>query len=400
MSITVTRRADLVERAKSSFRDAFNCKPDLLVAAPGRVNLIGEHTDYNDGFVLPCAIDYETIVAIGNGEGSGIQVVAGDYRNTIDSFDPSAGFVHQETEWMNHVRGVVASMNSRGLMVGGVNLAIVGNVPQGAGLSSSASMGVALAKTLAEHRGLKQIDATEYALIAQQSENDFVGCACGIMDQLVSARGQSGTAMLLDCRSLETSFVAIPDDLAVVVVHSGVERGLVDSAYNERRNQCALAATHYGVTALRDIDSDRLVSNRGGLDDVSFRRARHVVTENARALAAADALAVNDMKTLSVLMNQSHRSMRDDFEITVPPIDSLVELIGNYLGLRGGVRMTGGGFGGCVVALVPREILEQVTALVEGGYQPPDGGKARIIICNPSSGASVLWQNSALPEIG
>lgn len=390
MSITVTRREVLIERAQTGFRIAFGREPDLLVAAPGRVNLIGEHTDYNDGFVLPCAIDYETIVAIGSCEDAMIRVVAGDYDNVSDSFDPSAGFVHQKAEWMNHVRGIVASMMSRGLTVGGVDLAIVGDVPQGAGLSSSASMGVALAKALAEQRGRHQVDATEYALIAQQSENDFVGCACGIMDQLVSARGKSGTAMLLDCRSLETRFVAVPDDLAVMVIHSGIERGLVDSAYNERRNQCKLAAIHYDVPALRDIDGDRLVRDRGDLDDVSYRRARHVVNENARALAATDALASNDLATLSVLMKQSHESMRDDFEITLPPIDRLVEMVGNYLGLEGGVRMTGGGFGGCIVALVPVEMLEQVTALIESNYQTPDGGKARIIICNPSSGASVL----------
>ena len=390
MSTIVTRREILIERAKTSFRKAFGGEPDLLVAAPGRVNLIGEHTDYNDGFVLPCAIDYETIAAIGASEGTGVRVVAGDYDNASDSFDPSVGFVHQKAEWMNHVRGVVASMMSRGWQVGGVHLAIVGDVPRGAGLSSSASMGVALIKALAEHHGFHRIDATDYALIAQQSENDFVGCACGIMDQLVSARGQSGTVMLLDCRSLETRFVTIPDDLALMVIHSGIERELVDSAYNERRNQCKLAATHYGVPALRDIDSDRLVRDRGDLDDITYRRARHIVTENARTLAAAGALATNDIATLSVLMKQSHRSMRDDFEITLPPIDSLVKMISNSLGLEGGVRMTGAGFGGCVVALVPLEILEQVTALVESSYQTPDGGKARIIICNPSSGASVL----------
>jgi galactokinase len=390
MSIIVTRREQLINRATASFHCAFDREPEMLVAAPGRVNLIGEHTDYNDGFVLPCAIDYETIVAIGTGKGVSIEAVAGDYDNARDSFDPSAGFVRQQAEWKNHLRGVAASMMSRGLTVGGVNLAVVGDVPQGAGLSSSASMSVALAKALSEHLGLHKVDATDYALIAQQSENDFVGCACGIMDQLVSARGKCGTAMLLDCRSLEPSFVRVPDDLVVMVVHSGVKRGLVDSAYNERRNQCELAATHYGVSALRDLDSDRLVRERGDLDDVSYRRARHVVTENARVLAAADALASKDIATLAVLMKQSHQSMRDDFEITVSPIDTLVEMIDNSLGLRGGVRMTGGGFGGCVVALVPVEMLEQVTALVEGSYQTPDGAKPRIIICNPSSGASVL----------
>ena len=196
--------------------------------------------------------------------------------------------------------------------------------------------------------------------------------------------------MLLDCQSLETRFVTVPDDLAIMVIHSGIERGLVDSAYNERRNQCNRAATHYGVSALRDIDSDRLVRDRGDLDDVSYRRARHVVTENARTLAAADALAAGDMATLSALMKQSHRSMRDDFEITLPPIDGLVEMIGNFLGLKGGVRMTGGGFGGCVVALVPVTMLEQATVLIKGSYQTPDGGEARIIICNPSGGASAL----------
>jgi galactokinase len=384
------RREILIERAKKSFRTAFLWEPDLLVAAPGRVNLIGEHTDYNDGFVLPCAIDYETVVAISAGKEGRICAVAGDYEGAQDSFIAANAFEHQVTEWTNHVRGVIAAMGTRGLPPMCADIAIAGNVPQGAGLSSSASMSVAMVKGLASLYGLSNIDAIETAKIAQQSENDFVGTACGIMDQLISAGGQTGTAMLLDCRSLEPKYVQMPDGLEVMVVHSGIARGLVDSAYNERRMQCEQVAAYFGIQALRDLTYDQLLGSQDKFSEVSFRRARHVVTENSRTLAAADALADNDINTLSELMRQSHASMRDDFEITLPLIDSLVEMIGEVLGSTGGVRMTGGGFGGCVVALVPVHMVSHVTNIVETRYRDPNGNIPQIFMCKPSAGASVL----------
>lgn len=388
--MTTDRREALKARVLTSFKAAFGEAPALLIAAPGRVNLIGEHTDYNDGFVLPCAIDYETLIAISPAPGSDITAIAADYDNAADQFAAVGPFATQPAEWKNHLRGVTASFAARDHSLSGANIAIAGNVPQGAGLSSSASFSVGLAKALATLNGLNQITATELALIAQQSENDFVGTACGNMDQLASARSTAGHAMLLDCRSLDIAPVAIPDDIAVLVIHSGIKRGLVDSAYNERRQQCEQAAAHYGVVALRDLDRSRLEAGRDTLDSTSFRRARHVVSENDRTIRAAKALQQNDIPQLSQLMAESHQSMRDDFAITTPAIDNLVAIIANVLGDTGGVRMTGGGFGGCVVALMQKHQCEAVQQAVHRDYRDPQGNPPAMFLCIPSAGASII----------
>ncbi len=371
-------------RAERSFEEAFGGAPDLLVQAPGRVNLIGEHTDYNDGFVLPCAIDLGTAVAARARSDATVETVASDYGGERDSIAVDAPIAHAGG-WRDYVRGVAAMLQDEGL-ARGADLAVSGDVPKGAGLSSSASLEVAVASTLARLGGLS-IDPTRIAQLAQRAENEFVGCSCGIMDQLVSARAQAGHALLIDCRSLECRPVPMPAGLAVIVIHSGIERGLVDSAYNERREQCERAARHYGVAALRDVDEAALEAGREGLDPLTYRRARHVVTENARTLAAADALAAGDLERLGLLMAQSHASMRDDFEITLPDIDRLVQIAGEAIGTEGGARMTGGGFGGCIVALAPEAAVERVRTAVARDYRAPSGKPALFMVCSPSAGA-------------
>lgn len=374
-------------RVERSFREAFGAAPDLLVQAPGRVNLIGEHTDYNDGFVLPCAIDLGTAIAARARDDAQIEAVATDFSGEHDLIDLDGPIAHTGG-WRDYVRGVAVMLQGGGL-ARGADLAISGDVPKGAGLSSSASLEVGVATTLARLHGLA-INPTEIALLAQRAENEFVGCSCGIMDQLVSARAQAGHALLIDCRSLDCRPVPMPAGLAVIVIHSRIERGLVDSAYNKRRAQCEAAARHYGVAALRDLDHAALESGATGLDAVAFRRARHVVTENARTLAAADALAAGDLQRLGVLMAQSHASMRDDFEITVPAIDRLVEIAAEAIGKEGGARMTGGGFGGCVVALAPEAVVERVREAVARDYRSPDGEVAHFMVCRPSAGAGPI----------
>ena len=374
------------------FEKHFQAPPERLVQAPGRVNLIGEHTDYNDGFVLPCAINFQTVVAASPRADDRVHVVALDFNEAVDQFDVSMPIQYREdAPWTNYVRGVVSTLVAKGLRLRGANLAISGNVPQGAGLSSSASLEVAVAQTFKSLFQLDTLSPTDLALIGQQAENQFVGCQCGIMDQLISARGQTGHALLIDCRSLDTEAVSIPTGLAVMIVHSRVERGLVESEYNTRRQQCEAAAKHFGVQALRDLSVFDLEQNRGqSLDPITWRRARHVVTENARTLAAAEALRTQDLPQLSQLMAASHASMRDDFEITVPAIDQLVGLIAEQLGDQGGVRMTGGGFGGCVVALVPLEKVSAVEAAIASGYQSPQGKRALVYVCQAAAGAGPL----------
>jgi len=381
----------LISSLTAAFERSFQGAPDMLVQAPGRVNLIGEHTDYNDGFVLPCAIDFHTLVAARARSDRVVRVVALDYADQLDEFSLDTPIVPREdAPWANYVRGVVQMLLAHGVVLGGADLALAGNVPQGAGLSSSASLEVAVGQAFKGLYRLNGLSPTDLALIAQRAENQFVGCNCGIMDQLISARGQQGHALLIDCRSLHTQAVPMPQDMAVMIIHSRVRRGLVESEYNTRRAQCEQAARHYGVAALRDLTVAQLQAGSQGLDAVAYRRARHVVTENQRTVDAAAALAAHDMRVMGQLMAQSHVSMRDDFQITVPAIDALVDIIQNAIGLEGGVRMTGGGFGGCVVALVPQALVAHVRSAVQAQYRSPQGELAQIHVCSPSAGAGSL----------
>lgn len=351
--------------------------------APGRVNLIGEHTDYNDGFVLPCAIDRGTAIAFGRGEGLST-VVSADFGED-DAFDASAPFAGA-VGWRAHVRGVAAVFADRALSLPPLRLAVAGDVPQGAGLSSSASLGVALGGAFSAI-GEFGLGETDIALIAQASENRYVGTACGNMDQLAAAHGRAGHTLMIDCRSLSVTPVAMPDDFAVLIVHSGITRGLVDSAYNERRKACEAAAAALGVAALRDATPAMV--DAAALDPATRARARHVVTENARVAALANAIAAQDWGAIGELMAASHASMRDDFAITLPPIDALVEVLTQAAGGRGGARMTGGGFGGCVVALVAQNRLDAVQSAAVAWFARDGRTSPLIHACRPSAGLRV-----------
>jgi galactokinase len=377
----------MLTKLNSVFTQTFGDEPPRHFQAPGRVNLIGEHTDYNDGFVLPCAIDYQTIVAVTPRDDMTVRVVAVDYSNEQDEFSLDCDIESHSTQmWSNYVRGVIKHLQLRGHIFKGANLAIAGNVPQGAGLSSSASLEVVIGETF---RGLYNLSLTkaEVALNGQEAENQFVGCQCGIMDQMVSACGSKFNALLLDCRSLETKLISMPKNLAVMIINSNVKRGLVDSEYNTRRLQCEEAARTLGLKALRDISLAKLQSNKDRLPEVVYRRAHHVVSDSERTVLAAQALRKNDVVQLSRLMAESHISMRDDFEITVPPIDFIVKILTEYLGDNGGVRMTGGGFGGCMVALMPHDMVEGAKELIAESYQEETGYKETIYICSASDGA-------------
>lgn len=378
------------DKAAASFRAIFEVAPEHFFQAPGRVNLIGEHTDYNDGFVLPVAISFQTVVAASRRADRTVRLVAADYDNRQDQFSLDASLEpHGSQLWANYVRGVINGLLEKGFNIGGANIAISGNVPQGAGLSSSAALEVVIGQTFKSLFNL-DISQTELALIGQEAEHEFVGTKCGIMDQLVSAEATEGNALLIDCRSLETISVPIPEDLAILIIDSNVTRGLVDSEYNARREQCEEAARLLGVKALRDITLADLEERLHELPPVVARRARHVVSENARTLEAAEALAQGDITRLSHLMAASHASMRDDFEITVPAIDFIVETIGLVVGDKGGVRMTGGGFGGCVVALLPPALIPDVEGALARTYEPETGLKETIHICEGVAGAGEI----------
>jgi galactokinase len=370
------------------FRRSFDAGPEVVAQAPGRVNLIGEHTDYNDGFVLPCAIDKGTFVAVRRRAGRVGRVVAGnlDYAQVL--IDLNAPIVPDATTpWANYVLGMIHGLTADGLDIPGFDMAIMGDIPRGAGLSSSASLEIAVGLALATLAGQADFDRTRLAQLGQLAEHHFAGCKCGIMDQLISARATKGTALLIDCRSLAVESIMVPNNVAIMIVHSGVERGLVDGAYDERRLQCEMAARHYGVRALRDLAT---LPEQGGLDAVSYRRARHVITENARTLAAAAALLRGDLAALGQLMAASHASMRNDFEITIPPVDALVDLLVQALEGNGGARMTGGGFGGAVVAVMPATAVERVRQVVQQRYRTPDNRAPLILSSRPADGARII----------
>ena len=369
------------------FLSHFSRAADFVVKAPGRVNLIGEHTDYNGGFVLPVAINYYTYIAAASSNDNRLRVIAEDFNQQQITINLSEGFVKDQNEsWPNYVYGVVQQLQLAGYQLKGGDLLICGNVPAGAGLSSSASLEMALIRALLQLSNDK-IDPTEAALLGQAAENQFVGCNCGIMDQLISAQGQVSSALLIDCESLSTRAISIPENWKLLIVHSGVKRGLVDSEYNQRRRQCETAAAFFKQSSLRQVSLSQLLAAEHQLDNLSFRRAHHVITENERTLLAADALVKGDIETLSRVMAESHQSMRNDFEITTPAIDQLVDIIQRAGGNQVGVRMTGGGFGGCVVAIADNELIPTLIDAVKADYLQITGCVPTIILAKASAGA-------------
>ena len=377
----------LKETTDALFAETFGYPATHTIQAPGRVNLIGEHTDYNDGFVLPCAIDYQTVISCKARDDRTVHVIAADYDNQRDEFSLDAPIVaHDSQQWSNYVRGVVKHLQQRDASFGGADLVISGNVPQGAGLSSSASLEVAVGTVFQQLYHLP-LDGAQIALNGQEAENQFVGCNCGIMDQLISALGKKGSALLIDCRSLGTKAVSMPEGVAIVIINSNFKRTLVGSEYNTRRQQCETGARFFQQKALRDVSLDQFNAVANELDPLVAKRVRHVLTENARTVEAAAALEKGDLQRMGELMAESHASMRDDFEITVPQIDTLVEIVKATIGDKGGVRMTGGGFGGCVVALVPEALVPEVKQAVESQYEAKTGIKETFYVCKPSQGA-------------
>ncbi len=388
--MTSALHATLRERAVDGFTRAYGAPPERLSRAPARVNLIGEHTDYNEGFAMPCAIDRDTVVAAAPRDDDVVEVLACDLGGATGRFRVSeAAAVCGSPQWLRYVQGMVAVLKEQGHAVGGAQLAIAGNVPQGAGLSSSASLEMAVGQALSALNGW-QLAPKAMALAGQKAENFYAGCQCGVLDQMSSSLGVDGHALLLDCRSLDVKPIPLPAGTAVLVIDSKIQRGLVDSEYNLRRQQCEAAAAGLGVKALRDV-SDSLWSRRGGeLDLVVRRRARHIISDSRRCELLAVAMEASDLAAIGQLMRESHWSMRDDFVITVPAIDALTALVQDVIGDAGGARMTGGGFGGCVIALAPLGMVDEIRATVAQGYRSPDGREAEVHVCAASRGAGAL----------
>lgn len=377
---------DVRVKSAEAFEKHFGCKGEYLSYAPGRVNLIGEHTDYNDGFVLPCAIKFGTAMTAKKNGTNKIRLLAIDINNETDEFEISSEYqAHESKTWANYLRAMTSLIVGKGHKVEGIDVAITGDIPLGSGLSSSASLEVTFGNLLSNVFGLN-IPLQEIALIGQACEA-LNGCKCGIMDQTISACGKANCALLIDCRSLKLEQIKVPQDLDILIVNSNVKHALVGGEYNERREQCENAAKIIGVKALRDATMEMLDAHKAQMDEVTYRRARHVITEDDRVLEAVKAFEGSDLAKLATLMYASHCSMRDDFEITIPEIDGLVEIIREAIGENAAVRMTGGGFGGSVVAVVEPSKVAQVKAAIDEKYEKLAGRKATIIETHAFDGA-------------
>ena len=373
---------------------AFGKRGDMVTAfAPGRVNLIGEHTDYNDGFVLPMAIEAGIEMAVRVRADREVRVHAADLGESV-AFSLDEPISPDPTHrWSNYVRGVLWALGRSGVALGGMDLAFGGNLPQGAGLSSSAALQVSTALAARALLGFA-MDVPRLARICQESENELVGVKVGIMDPFVSLAARAGHALFLDCRSL--AFEQVPLALGehlIAICDSGVKHALVASEYNLRRRQCAagvevLRARHPEIRALRDASLEMLGASRTGLDPVVYKRCRHVLTENARVLESRSALGKGDLHRFGELMDASHASLRDDYEVSCAEVDLLVDLARRSPGVLG-ARITGGGFGGCTVNLVARAAIERFRGEVLAEYRRRTGIDARLFLSEAAEGARV-----------
>ncbi|WP_375758729.1 galactokinase [Corallococcus exercitus] len=376
----------LREQVEQDFHRRFGAAPTAVVRAPGRVNLIGEHTDYNDGFVLPIAIDREVWIALRPREDGRVVVHSLDYSESL-SFEIGP-LSRAGTEWGEYLKGVAWALREAGHTLKGWEGVLGGNVPRGAGLSSSAAVELATQRAFATVSGLPWQPAT-MALLGQRVENQWMGLNTGIMDQMIVAGGREGHALLIDCRDLSLQPVPLPKGAVVVVLDTGTRRGLVDSAYNERRSQCEAAARFFGVKALRDVDAETFSKREQELDPLVRRRARHVITENDRTVQAAEAMRAGDLTRLGRLMDASHDSLRDDFEVTNEALNAIVLLARAEPGCFG-ARMTGAGFGGCAVALVAPGQAEAFVQSVHAKYMQATGNTPQCYVCQAAEGTSVV----------
>ncbi len=378
----------LSDTVSQVFQNEFGAEPTFIVRAPGRVNLIGEHTDYNDGFVFPMAIDRATFIALRPRADKRVLAISPDMDDRRD-FALDDLRTPAETEWIDYLVGVAWALQERGYDLCGWDGVVSGDVPIGSGLSSSAALELATARAFYEVSGFAW-DAAAMALACQAAENEWLGVKCGIMDQMISAAGVEDRALLIDCRSLETATAPLPPGTVVVILDTNTRRGLVDSAYNERRAQCEAAAQHFGVKALRDMDLGTFLEREQELDNVIRKRASHVVSENTRALSARKAMEEGDADLLGQLMIASHISLRDDFEVSSPALDAIVDCA-NAEAACYGARMTGAGFGGCAVALARADGVETFVARVGACYREATGNQPIITVTGASRGAETIY---------
>jgi galactokinase len=385
-----------VESLRQRFVRQFGASPQIY-QAPGRVNLIGEHTDYNDGFVMPAAIGFRTLVAVSSRADQKLVIRSENYSDQVE-FDLDHLPAKRANHWSDYAIGVVKMLLESGQKLKGMNLLVEGDVPQGAGLSSSASIEVAVGYALMDlvdgGNASSTTDLTQLALLCQRAENEFVGARCGIMDQFVASHGKRGHTLMLDCRSLEYGLLPLPQDAVLAICNTMVKHSIAKGEYNQRRSECEtgvrILAQHLpNVRSLRDVTLADIESCRDDLPEVVSRRCRHVVTENKRVLQAAAALHRGDLNGFGKLMLASHRSLREDFEVSCPELDLMVELAESLDGVYG-ARMTGGGFGGCAIALIDAAHINAFQQTVGESYERSTGSKPEIYVCSAADGVGRL----------
>jgi galactokinase len=396
--MTQTLLGQIATRAIDRFKQRYGREPQWIAAAPGRVNIIGEHIDYNDGFVLPMAIDRYCVVAaaVNTGDEATIYSVATDEETKIElapiGTSPSASAVRNRGHWSNYVAGVIAGCTEHNLRPKGFIAVIESDVPVGGGLSSSAAIEVATA-TLVEAMSGASLDPIEKALLCQKAEHEYAGVPCGIMDQFASVMGRPDHLMLLDCRSQQIEHIPFSDpNLTVLIINTNVKHQLAGGEYAERRSQCESAAHKLNISSLRDATLSQLENSRGQLSDAEYRRARHAIGEIARTFEAGAAIKAGQWPEVGELMYASHDSLRDDYEVSCRELDLLVELARD-IGPKGGIigsRMTGGGFGGCTVSLVETAKVEQVARELSESYRAETGIEPSILTSRPARGAQIV----------
>ena len=379
-----------VDAVTKRFREVYGTSPRGIFRAPGRVNLIGEHTDYNDGFVLPAAIDFYSYAAIGERVDRTLSVYSEQFYETIE-FTPEQLAGPPRKHWSDYVRGVTAVLQQEGYPLKGANLVIDGQVPIGAGLSSSAAIEVATTYALCS-LGTITIPLLEVARLCQRAENTYTGARCGIMDQFVSCFGRQDHALMLDCRSLEATYLQLPPNVRLVICNTMVRHELATGEYNERRASCervveTIAKFRPEVRALRDLTLEDLEHYQNQISSVDFRRCRHVITENDRVKDAKAALESADLARFGELMYLSHESLDRDYEVTCRELNIMVKLAREFEGVHG-ARMTGGGFGGCTITLVESKVVPEFQATVAREYETLTGLSPQIFACAAAAGAS------------
>jgi galactokinase len=388
----MSKASVILEKFRAHFgTDAVVCR------APGRVNLIGEHTDYNEGFVLPVAIDFYCWVAVGSRRDGKLVVYSENFQEGADA-ELGNLWAQKKGSWTDYPFGVAWALKEAGHKLAGANIYITGEVPLGSGLSSSAAIEIAVGYALLRASD-QVIDRNALALNCQRAENEFVGARCGIMDQFVSSNGQQGHALMIDCRSLDYQAIRLPPQIRLVVCNTMVKHEHSAGGYNARRSECEegvrrLAAVLPGMRALRDVTAEQLEQHRSLLPEVVYRRCRHVISENNRVLCMVEALKRGDVREIPQLMRESHESLRDDFEVSCRELDLMVEIASAKRGVLG-ARITGGGFGGCTINLIESSAAKEFQERVGAEYEATSGLRPDILICEPSQGVETADLNGS-----